>query len=331
MRPVIVLAFLLFSISLHGKDFHPYSITSVHADLQDNRLVMTIRTNAEDLLYFHRIAPDSLLRLSAETLIAAARAHQEVILSGFFILDQNKVKIPSSVTFADFSSLEHSGHIDVMSLLKYPLVYTLEYPLRKSIEILEFHQELGAAGVPALSYLSISRNSNTLVTDVGLSRDKPFTMVRDAVIISAPDQASMVSYITLSDTRVIHELTVPADVLQSFVSISGADQQGREAIRKFISESSIVKIDAISLAPEITALILGTEKTSHGNSSAVHIRIEYSIAALPKDVSITWDNFNWKMRWFKSMIDAFGDQREHNFSRFQPKVDVKREIKIEQK
>lgn len=332
MRPLTAFILILYSSALHGTDHHPYSISSVHADLQDHRIVMTIRTNAEDLLYFHTIAPDSLLRISTETLVTASKAHSQVLSSGFYILDQNKMKLESSVTHTDFSSLERTGKIDVMSLLKYPLVYTLEYTLHPSVEVLEFHQELGAPGVPAVSYLSVSRNSNTLVADVELSRNKPFTMVRNAVSISSPDhEASMVSYITLSDTRVIHELTVPADILRSFVSISDADEQSGEVIRKFIAESSMVEINNVSLPPEITALVLGTKKTARGLSSgAVHIRIEYSLTALPKDVSVSWDNFNWKMRWFKSLIDAFGQHREHNFSRFQPKVDLKREIKIDQ-
>ena len=196
-------------------------------------------------------------------------------------------------------------------------------------------QRLGDALAAAwdCDHVDLEPMSGEMGADVELSRDKPFTMIRDAISINATDRQSfMVSYITLSDTRVVHELTIPSEILQSFLSIDGASEQSSEAIRKFISENSTVRINDIDLHPQITALLLGTESSPQRyNSSAAHIRIEYSLEALPKKVAISWDNFNWKMRWFKSLIDAFGQRREHNFSRFQPTLTIERDLRVDKK
>jgi hypothetical protein len=331
MRWVIIFSVLIYSSLARANHLHPYSITTVHAEIQDQKIVFKIKTNAEDLFYFHKLEYDSLFKIPAQKLRDAAISHCDVIRSGFYILDQKKIRLRSSAVSADLSSLENVINFDIMSLLKYPLVYTLEFELTETTAILEFHQELGNAGLPAVSFLTISRNANTLAQNIELTKDKPFTMVRDAVSITAPDEGTfMLSYITVSDTRIVHELTIPLALLKSFVAVKDetpAQMQG--LIRDFIWESSTVDIDGSILNPEVTALIFQNESISQaGESSMVHLRIEYSLKSLPKEVVISWDAFNWKMRWFKSMMDAFGEKREHNFSRFQPAVKLKRHVDL---
>jgi hypothetical protein len=331
MRLTILILFVLFSTCLRANEVHPYSITMVHVDLQDKKIVLTIKTNAEDLLYFHKLEFDSALKINGHELRAAAQSHRKIIETGFYILDQHKKPLPGTLASTDLSSLDGIAAFDIMSLLKYPLSYTLEFKLNDGTELLEFHQELGTAGLPAVSFLTISRNNNMLVQNIELTKDKPFIMVRDAVSVRSPDENTfMVSYITVSDSRVVHELTIPIEILKSFVSFGNTNQDSLlNAMKKFISESSSVEINNTLIQPEITALIVGNESSvQYGENSMVHLRIEYSLTDLPKEVTISWENFNWKMRWFKSMVDAFGEKSEYNFSRFQPTLEVERNVKL---
>jgi len=312
---------------------HPYSITMVHADLQDNKVILKVTTNAEDLLYFHKLAFDSLFRIPGERLRVAAQFHAETIRSGIYILDQHKKRLSSTFRSADLTSIQNISNADVMSLLKYPLYYTLEIKLGPDTDLLEFHQDLGSAGLPAVSVLTILKTGNVLIQNIELAKDKPFTLVRDAQYVKNSEANTfMLSYITLSDTRVIHELTIPQEILSSFLLTTLQEQDtSLNAIRKFIKESSTVVINKRVLEPQITALLQQKDNYyQHETSSMVHVRIEYSLRDMPRDVTIVWENFNWKMRWFKAMIDAFGDSKEHNFSRFQPTFNVHREVKVKQ-
>jgi hypothetical protein len=329
MRRAVTLVVILLSSFFQANAAHPYSVTIVNADLREDRIILSIRTNAEDLLYFHKLEFDSHFKIPGDKLRAAALAHSQTIRSGFLILNQNKRPLSSALISSNLSSLDAAETFDVMSLLKFPLVYTLEFELNKTITLLEFNLALGTAGLPAVSFLTISRDTNVLAQNIELTKDKPFTMVRDAVSLRNPEENTfMLSYITVSDNTVIHELTAPFEILSSFVKLNNESSEETVSIIKgFIAESSEVEIDKKIVRPEITALVFQDGSASQGNKM-MHVRIEYSLTALPKEVTISWENFNWKLRWFRSMVDAFGKKAEHHFSRFQPELRIERDVKI---
>jgi hypothetical protein len=313
---------------------HPYSITQANADLQDSKITLSIKTNAEDLIYFQRLEFDSLFNISNEELLKAAQNHIQAIKSGFYILDQNGNPLSARLSASNFSSLTSKKIYNAMELLRFPLYYTLEFELKENTSVLVFHQDLSNAGLPAVTLLSISKNGNQLVQNIELTKERPFTIARDVVSIGNPSQNSfMLSYVTLTDTRILHELTIPLPVLKSFIAFDETDNETAfETIRKFIRENSTVEINHSNIEPEVT--LFGVQKDSlytMQSTSLVNIRVEYSLKTLPKNVSVSWDNYNWQVRWFKSLIDAFGIKDEHNFSRFQPAYKVDRKIEIKKK
>jgi hypothetical protein len=324
---------LLFILTIFiGSDvycLHPYSLTVVNADIQDQRIILRVTTNAEDLMYFHRLEFDSLMNLDMAKVRQAATDHANTIQSGFYILDEDNKRLPSRITASNFQSLV-GDNVGVMYLMKYQLSYTLEFTLPPETSVLQFHQILDEAGIPAVSLLSVSRNRNELARDIELSHSRPFIIARNAVSVGTPTEAGfMVSYLTLSDTRIIHEITVPMNLLNSFVN--PVNKESSDAIREFIAQNSTVAVNNTVIVPEVTMLVIQQDSLATESSSLVGIRIEYPLKNIPRDISVSWENYNWQVRWFKSFIDAFGERTEHNFSRFQPTYKVKREIKIDTK
>lgn len=328
MKPILLFILTVF-IGTEGFGSHPYSLTVVNADIQDHKIILRITTNAEDLMYFHRLEFDSLMNLDMEQVRQAASDHAKIIQTGFYILDEGNHRLASRITATNFQSLV-GDKAGVMTLMKFPLSYTLEFTLKPETSVLQFNQILDEAGVPAVSLLSVFRNGNELARNIELSHSRPFIMARNAVSIGTPEEAGfMVSYVTLSDTRITHELTIPMNLFRSFVNPVNKDSI--HLIRKFIAENSTVEVNNTVIVPEVTMLVTQQDDKAIESSSLVGIRIEYPLRNFPRDVSVTWDNYNWQVRWFKSFIDAFGERTEHNFSRFQPTYKVKREIKIDTK
>ncbi|MEP2667758.1 MAG: hypothetical protein ABJH04_02115 [Cyclobacteriaceae bacterium] len=331
MKLTITLILLFIQRAVLANSIHPVSITWANADIQDHKVSLSVKTTAEDLLYFHPLSPDSLFRLSQAALMDAARQHSTIIKSGFFILDQNKDRLPVTIVSSNFNSLKSKKEFDVMELLKYPLYYKMEFELADNIDLLVFHQALSESGLPSVCLLSISKNTNSLVQNIELSEHQPFSIGRDAVSIGSPSEVNfMLSYITLTDTEVLHELTLPMALLKTFVSIK--DKEFNEAVKiieGFIEENSTVEVNKSTIDPDAITLVFQNETEALMNDqSLVNIRVAYNLKSFPNEIGISWNSFNWKMRWFKSLIDAFGTQVEHNFSRFQPRFEMKREMKL---
>ena len=120
-RYAIIVAAAIFFSGHQAHALHPYSITIVNADLRDEKVVLTIKTNAEDLLYFHKLEFDSLFKIPGGLLRDAARSHIATIMSGFYIVDQAKERLQGTMTFTNLASLDGLTGFDVMSLFKYPL------------------------------------------------------------------------------------------------------------------------------------------------------------------------------------------------------------------
>lgn len=313
---------IIFSVvEVCASALHPYSVSWVNADLQEDKISLSIKITAEDLLYFHQLEMDSLFNIKADVLKKAAEDHAQIILSNFFIQDQNKKQLPSKITNISLSSIQGKKQLDVMELMKFPLVYYLDIELNETTELLTFYQTLGNDGVPAVSTLSITKNGNLLVSNIQISNENSFAMARDA--ISFGDKAEMnvmLSYIKLSDTKVSHELTIPITLLNSFIELNEADPEDNlTAIKEFMGSNSDVIINGIVLKPSVEALnIQNGIKDIVDDNTLVNIRISYSLKSLPREIAISWKSFNWKMRWFESLIDDFGIQKEHTFSRFNP-------------
>lgn len=313
---------IIFSIvEASSGALHPYSVSWVNADLQEDKISLSIKITAEDLLYFHQLEMDSLFNIGADILKKAAQDHAQIILSNFFIQDQDKKQLPGNITNISLSSIQGGKQFDVMELMKFPLVYYLDVELYETTELLTFNQTLGNDGVPAVSTLSITKNGNMLVSNVQISKENSFTMARDAISFGDKTEMNvMLSYIKLSDTQVSHELTLPITLLNSFIDFNAVDPEDNlTSIKEFMDSNSDVIINGQILKPTVEALnIQNGIKDIIDDNTLVNVRISYSLKSLPKDIAISWKSFNWKMRWFESLIDDFGIEKEHTFSRFIP-------------
>lgn len=329
MRIGLLLIGFLLCGELHAEKTHPVTISWVTANLLEDRVVLNVKISAEDLLYFHPIEPDSLFHLNRVQLLGSAKAHESIIRDAFQIRNQNNQSLPSSFIKGDYSSISQTQQFDVMELMKFPLYYQLEFALDSSTQLLTFSQKM-EVNVPVISFLSISKNGKILVENTELDAHQPFTMNRDAVSIgSKAEMNTMLSYITLSDTKIAHEMTISYKLLKSLM---GQVKAGDSLIyyESFFQENSSVEINGILITPKITQLTIQnlSSQASLNDYSLINVRVEYALTDLPLDVIITWDSFNWQVRWFQSFIDAFGETIEHKFSRFNPQFDWKRSQEV---
>jgi hypothetical protein len=320
--------FLLVLICTCKVCAHPYSISWIHADLLKDKVVLSIKVTAEDLLYFHDLAMDSLFRIDQSSLKTAAESHAETINANFFILDEGKEKLTGKITGYNFHSINNINQVDVMDLAKYPLLYYMEVKLNENTELLTFNQTLAQDGIPAVSSLAITKNGTQLVNNVQISNDKGFSIGRNAISISDESGMNvMLSYIKLTDTQVSHEVTIPITLLSSFIAFEDVTpEENLTAIRTFIETNSDVKVNGQILKPTVEALnIQNGLKDIVDDNTLINFRISYSLQSLPRNITISWKSFNWQMRWFKSLIDDFGVEKEHTFSRFNPTFKTNRE------
>ncbi|MFT4834391.1 MAG: hypothetical protein ACI8WP_001151 [Flavobacteriaceae bacterium] len=327
MKQLLAFVFLLSSIYGFSEALHPVSITWITADLQDERVLLTIKVSAEDLLYFHELTPDSLFDISSDNLLKAAEEHGQVLQEAFSLLNQDGNRIASRFTHSDLSAIGNTS-INVMDLTKTTLSYKFEFDLEAGIEFLTFEQNL--VGVPAISFLMLTKNGNVLINQRELRSDKPFTIKRDALSFGKEeDQHFMISYFTVSDTRVTHEITLPLKLLKSFIQLENFEDL--EAVKNFIEENSAIEVDEKIISPIVETFTLLNGENAPLDQSLVNMQIVYPLQNIPNLVLLRWELYNWRMRWFESIIDAFGLQKKHNFSRFQTEKEIVRDSLILEK
>ncbi len=321
MKPFFFILFLLGSLSGFSKALHPVSITWINADLQDDRVQITIKVSAEDLLYFHDLEHDSQTDISRENLLSAAKEHQQVLIDAFVLSDQDGKHLIGRSTYADFSAVGKTS-INVKDLTNTTLRYQFEFLLTSDTEFLTFNLYL--FGIPAVSFVTLTKNGNTLINQREIRSDKPLTIKRDALSFGKEDdQHFMISYFTVSDTRVTHEITLPLNLLRSFIQLD--DFEDLDAVKTFIAENSSIEVDDEIIAPIVETFTLLNGENASQDQSLVNIQIAYPLHSIPSHVLLKWELFNWKMRWFESIIDAFGLEQKHNFSRFQMEKEIFRD------
>lgn len=326
MRILCQVVFLILAKAGFCLNTHPVSISWIQGDLQDDRVLLNIKIFAEDLIYFHNLSPDTNRKLDADLLIKSAQKHIEVLKEAIVILDENDHRTEGQFIKSNFNALEKSSYY-VTDLNGVSLHYQFEFQLSEDSEFLTFTQNLDA--VPSISFLSISKNGNELVNQRELRSNKPFTIKRDATSIGSVEQQDfMLSYFSLSDTKVTHEITLPIRLLQSFVQVKSVGNL--KTLEKFITENSSVEVDNVTLEPEIESFTLMNEN-GNKRESIVNVRIVYSLTEIPDNIALEWSHFNWKMRWFESVIDAFGEEKKHKFSRFKTRIEMERKLEILEK
>ncbi|HNR72578.1 MAG: hypothetical protein UZ12_BCD005000692 [Bacteroidetes bacterium OLB12] len=330
MRRAIAILVISLLCSKASAESHPYSITWVTADIQDSKILFSVKVQSEDLLYFHSIPYDSLFTVSKEKLLEAADKHKEVIQSGFQILDEDKIPLYGTLIGYNFSSLETKREYTLMELMKYPLYFNLEFELPDKTELLTFMQMLTSAGIPSVSLLQVVAQKNLIIQNHELSNSQPLTISRHALHIGTQAESTfMVSYISLTDTKINHEVTISYALLKSFITVNEQTIDSLRVYRAFFANNSTVEINDHTIEPVLTSLTIQNNTEDRLNDfSLINIHAEYAIKSIPGDIAISWNNFNWKVRWFKSFIDRFGVSDEHTFSRFRPIYQVTRKIEI---
>ncbi|MFC2125790.1 hypothetical protein ACFLU5_13360 [Bacteroidota bacterium] len=322
---------ILWWIFLIGYDSytHPVSINWITGKIEDNKIFITYKFLAEDLIYFHQPIHDEYFNYDSELLRQLATKHVDIILQSFHIKDsKNNYLKPEVITLNDHSIT--NGVINVIDLMKYDLSCRIEYKLIESEWTeLTFIQNLGnhEVGIPTVSFLTIFENGDILVEDQELSTGQPISLKKgDKILLHEPSKLTS-SYFTVSNNGVRHELTIPARTFNGLLTHSRyTGTNFSEKVVGYFRIQNPVFYNEIKLSPAVSSITSLTNNNS-GNGF-IYIDIRYPTTDYPDKVTLTWNDYSWNFRWFDSEIISIDSLYRHTFSRFQSKIVIDTHKKI---
>lgn len=301
---------------------HPVSINWVNATIEGERIAVKYRILCEDLVNFYRPACDEYFNYETNELKKLGVEHGRLIQEQFQILQNNQV-LKSKLVSVNDNSLP-STQVGVMDLMKYPIVYHLVFELNdEHWESLTFDQKLGEykSGLPTITFFSLFDDGEILVDQRELDSE-PLVLARGEKVSNKSDSELTSSYFSLSSEGVRHELTIPRTTFTSLLvqsEISGDDFV--DNVIKYFNTRNNVYNDGNKLSPQLAHFSMLTNDDS--GSGLIYMDIKYPMVKNPDDLKLTWNDFNWKFKWFDSKIYTLDSLYLHTFSRFQKEIMIK--------
>ena len=139
------------------------------------------------------------------------------------------------------------------------------------------------------------------------------------------------SFFTITPTGIRHELTISNAVFQGLMVQPSMGGSRHEQAMDYFQHHNAVFGNHKKLIPQLKhlkaleALEEGSLKVRDG---FVYLDIFYPSEDPLQQSKITWTDYGWKFRWFKSEVQAIDSAYQHIFSRFQPVFYWKPEIRI---
>jgi hypothetical protein len=214
--------------------------------------------------------------------------------------------------------------VGVMDLMKYPIYYQLVYDLGTSDwQQLTFTQQFQKhrTELPIACYLSLYHGDNMLVDQVLLQQTTPIVVSPASEISEVNPSLLTSSFITQTTEGVRHELTLPSATLIDLLGIVKVEDSIYSLIDNYFDLHNPVYSNDEKLTVELSYMqVLGgnTEKQNF-----IYLDLFYPTVEFDKIVKITWEDYNWKFRWFESHIIGSDSAFSHIFSRYQPEVLIK--------
>ena len=309
---------------------HPVSLSWARGSIEDDKITLSFKILAEDLVLFHKLEHNGNFDFSVDKLRTATTDHSDVVLNYFYVEEEQGHRLSTNLLHIDDSELT-SEWINVMDLMKHAIIYQLEIELPHSEwELLTFYQEFSShrKGVPAVTFLTLFKEGKAMLRDQEVSPGNPFLITPTGSGPTREPSRLSSSYFSMTEAGITHELTIPAETLQRLM-YSPQIPSFQETIHKYFSSYNPIWINDTRVTPELVHLNVLT----HSNEEAkleglVYINLFYPIEEPLFSSRLTWEEYTWKFRWLQSIILAPDGTYKHTFSRYQPRFVWKRQMNV---
>jgi hypothetical protein len=317
MRFYLVLFLQLLTIITSA---HPVSLNWVNARVDQKEITLTYKLLAEDLVLFYgnKNLPH---HLTSNYLNQLLEGHAREVLNHFKVTKNEEIALKGKVVYTDGSSLK-SDHIHADELMKYELYIHLKYEFQaEGWESLTFQQNLNQLknAIPVVTFLTIfdTQGQQTLAENYELKPESPVTIRKGNPIKQLSASQSTTSHYSITDVGVRHELTMESSTFKSLLLDSGeVDHTHPDHILSYFHHHHHVHHEGQKVLPE-----LSFTKSLINNSTGdglIYIDLLYPIRTYTDSLKLTWDDYNWKLRWFDTQIQTGDTTLHHRFTRFQP-------------
>lgn len=309
---------------------HPVSLSWVSGKIEGNKIAISYKILAEDLIYFHQPAYDENFDFELKTLRLLARKHGDLITKYFRIKSREDQYLKPKLIGINDQSL--SGEkVNVMDLMKLDIYYRFEFQLSSSDwDELTFYQNLGShkVAIPSITFLSFFENGEALLENMELAIERPITVKKGEKQKPIKPSEFTSSYFTFSQAGIRHELTIPSTTFNALLMQSQlSDATLADRMTAYFKLRNPIFNNNSKLTPQLANISsLSNDDKSNG---FMYIDIVYPTVEYPENTVVTWDDYNWQFSWFNSSIIAFDSVYKHTFSRFQPTIKINSEIKID--
>lgn len=299
---------------------HPVSLTWANVRINGDQVTVNFKVLLEDLIYFHHPEHDGYYQYNTDQLRSLAELHGKIIEDYFYLTDAEGQRI--SLTMKAINTNALSGEqIAAMDLMRHSIHYRLTATLPAvSWAQLTFHQAFDQheIGIPSVTFLTAYSAREQLATDVEVAPGQPFILLPTGNQPPINPSRLTSSYFTITPLGIRHELTLP---YKAYVQMTSTPTPAphNTALSYFANHNPITADDLV-LTPELrnyTAL-----QSEDGDllqpEHLVYLDLYYPTDQPAQQVAITWSDYHWQWRWFKSSILTMDSTYQHTFSRYQP-------------
>lgn len=280
---ILMFAMLLGSAESNRGIAHPLSQIAIRADIQTNRITVTMDIKLEDLVWFQDLKTADDGRISAAELKAAAGKHPEFLLKYFTILDDRGHRLPGTFQSIDTSRIPTAG-ATAEELTILDITYRFQFPLSQlpGFVTLVQHFRGDQATVPSMMEIDVSHNGLRLEQPVNLAEGVPYSFSLDWIngpppaprslaelrkqkeqrrirTLGMPNQNDVYSWFHADARSLRHYLVIPAWKMAVWTLLKrrrtnwlefSEQTAARFAIRRFLKQHTSTETTAGVLAPE---------------------------------------------------------------------------------
>lgn len=289
------------------------SLAWAEVNIDENQLTISFKILAEDLILFHNPDRDEFYNYEGRELLEAVELHKTLLLSTFYISDDNGKTLKGTVLGTNASALQ-VPEINVMNLMRHEVIYQLVFKHNTPTwEQFHFHNKRGTAnGIPSVIFLTAFYKGQKLVSNAEITSERSFTLKAVGKNTSENPSELTSSYVSVDLAGLRHELTIP---MKTFLSFTGKTEVSPENVLDYFKKKNFVFYDEKQLDPRLSFLKKLEESTNE--NSLIYIDLFYPSNAEPTSILMNWSDYNWRFRWFNSKIAAGDSTFTHVFSRFQ--------------
>ncbi len=266
---------------------HPILQSMAVIDVKPASIDVELEIMLEDLVMVHQLAADGNMQYSAEDLRRAAKAHPELLLRWFTILDADGQRLKGELKAQDATEIADQG-VGQTELMRRTVRYQFVYPLAAPPRFLTFMQKMGGetSVLPAVMDLHILKEGTIGDKPAQILFGRPHTTEFDWKQVASGKRLSMselrarreqqkrdrlgiasytglYSFLYITRFEVRHELLVPLVTLEQWLPIPRRDkdfldvdeqQQVRARVDEFFKEKSSVVINGQPVTAQLSRM-----------------------------------------------------------------------------